>query len=106
MTGNEIFEKLGAIGTLSNLLVYLTTVFNLENIAATNIINIFNGSTNFATLIGAFSSDAFFGRYKTLSFCTVASFLVNCYFLMHLSFKSIPFFLLINTMKLGISKFG
>jgi peptide/histidine transporter 3/4 len=73
--GNEIFEKLGAIGTLSNLLVYLTTVFNLENIAATNIINIFNGSTNFATLIGAFSSDAFFGRYKTLSFCTIASFL-------------------------------
>ncbi|KAK7347241.1 hypothetical protein VNO80_21768 [Phaseolus coccineus] len=72
--GNEIFEKLGAIGTLSNLLVYLTTVFNLENITATNIINIFNGSTNFATLIGAFLSDAFFGRYKILAFCTVASF--------------------------------
>lgn len=73
--GNEIFEKLGAIGTLSNLLVYLTTVFNLENITATNIINIFNGSTNFATLLGAFLSDAFFGRYKILAFCTVASFL-------------------------------
>ncbi|KAG5097204.1 hypothetical protein JHK82_047058 [Glycine max] len=72
--GNEIFEKLGAIGTLSNLLVYLTTVFNLENITATNIINIFNGSTNFATLLGAFLSDAFFGRYKILAFCTVASF--------------------------------
>ncbi|QCD80900.1 solute carrier family 15 [Vigna unguiculata] len=72
--GNEIFEKLGAIGTLSNLLVYLTTVFNLENITATNIINIFNGSTNFATLIGAFLSDAFFGRYKILAFCTMASF--------------------------------
>ncbi|CAL0325797.1 unnamed protein product [Lupinus luteus] len=73
--GNEIFEKLGAIGTLSNLLVYLTTVFNLENIAATNIINIFNGSTNFATLLGAFLSDTYFGRFKTLAFCTVASFL-------------------------------
>ncbi|XP_061358847.1 protein NRT1/ PTR FAMILY 2.11-like isoform X2 [Gastrolobium bilobum] len=73
--GNEIFEKLGAIGTLSNLLVYLTTVFNLGNITATNIINIFNGSTNFATLLGAFSSDAYFGRYKTLAFCTLASFL-------------------------------
>ncbi|WVZ10451.1 hypothetical protein V8G54_014981 [Vigna mungo] len=72
--GNEIFEKLGAIGTLSNLLVYLTTVFNLENITATNIINIFNGSTNFATLVGAFLSDAFFGRYKILAFCTMASF--------------------------------
>ncbi|KAK7330402.1 hypothetical protein VNO77_24596 [Canavalia gladiata] len=73
--GNEIFEKLGAIGTLSNLLVYLTTVFNLENIAATNIINIFNGSTNFGTLLGAFSSDTYFGRYNTLAFCIVASFL-------------------------------
>ncbi|KAI4336047.1 hypothetical protein L6164_014623 [Bauhinia variegata] len=72
--GNETFEKLGAIGTLSNLLVYLTTVFNLENITATNIITIFNGSTNFATLLGAFFSDTYFGRYKTLGFSTVASF--------------------------------
>ncbi|KAJ1438979.1 Proton-dependent oligopeptide transporter family [Sesbania bispinosa] len=73
--GNETFEKLGAIGTLANLLVYLTTVFNLKNITATNIINIFSGSTNFATLLGAFFSDTYFGRYKTLGFCTVTSFL-------------------------------
>ncbi|MED6181617.1 hypothetical protein PIB30_020880 [Stylosanthes scabra] len=73
--GNETFEKLGAIGTLANLLVYLTTVFNLKNITATNMINIFNGSTNFATLIGAFFSDTYFGRYKTLGFCTTTSFL-------------------------------
>nr|KYP56053.1 putative peptide transporter At1g52190 family [Cajanus cajan] len=89
--GNEIFEKLGAIGTLSNLLVYLTTVFNLENITATNIINVFNGSTNFATLLGAFLSDAFFGRYKILAFCTVASFAVNCCFLVPSSLKCILF---------------
>ncbi|KAK7388988.1 hypothetical protein VNO78_23819 [Psophocarpus tetragonolobus] len=73
--GNETFEKLGAIGTLANLLVYLTTVFNLTNIAATQFINIFNGSTNFATLIGAFISDTYFGRYKTIGFCTFTSFL-------------------------------
>ncbi|KAI4343829.1 hypothetical protein L6164_011134 [Bauhinia variegata] len=72
--GNETFEKLGAIGTLSNLLVYLTTVFNLKNITATNIVTIFSGSTNFATLLGAFFSDTYFGRYKTIGFCTVASF--------------------------------
>ncbi|KAI5416839.1 protein NRT1/ PTR FAMILY 2.11 [Lathyrus oleraceus] len=73
--GNETFEKLGAIGTLVNLLVYLTTVFNLKNITATNIINIFHGSTNFATLLGAFFSDTYFGRYNTLGFCTITSFL-------------------------------
>ncbi|XP_028784071.1 protein NRT1/ PTR FAMILY 2.9 isoform X2 [Neltuma alba] len=74
--GNETFEKLGAIGTLSNLLVYLTTVFNLQNITATNIVNIFNGSTNFATLLGAFCSDTYFGRYKTIFFGTFASYVV------------------------------
>ncbi|KAF5730129.1 proton-dependent oligopeptide transport family protein [Tripterygium wilfordii] len=73
--GNETFEKLGAIGTLSNLLIYLTTVFNMKSITAATIINIFNGTTNFGTFIGAFLCDTYFGRYKTLGFATVASFL-------------------------------
>ncbi|KAK3406773.1 hypothetical protein EUGRSUZ_K02917 [Eucalyptus grandis] len=73
--GNETFEKLGAIGTLANLLIYLTTVFNLKNITAANIINIFNGTTNLSTLIGAFLCDTYFGRFKTLAFCTVFSYL-------------------------------
>ncbi|KAL7192108.1 hypothetical protein ACSBR2_024034 [Camellia fascicularis] len=73
--GNETFEKLGTIGTSSNLLVYLTTVFNMNPIAATNLINIFNGTCYFGTLLGAFLSDAFFGRYKTLGFASISSFL-------------------------------
>ncbi|KAJ7945960.1 Protein NRT1/ PTR FAMILY 2.11 [Quillaja saponaria] len=73
--GNETFEKLGAIGTLSNLLIYLVTVFNMKSITAATIMNIFSGTSNFATLLGAFFSDTYFGRYKTLGFCTVASFL-------------------------------
>lgn len=73
--GNETFEKLGTIGTSSNLLVYLTTVFNMKSITATNLVNVFNGTTNFATLPGAFLSDTYFGRYNTLGFASVASFL-------------------------------
>lgn len=73
--GNETFEKLGAIGTLSNLLIYLTTVFNMKSITAATIINIFNGTTNFGTFIGAFLCDTYFGRYNTLGFATCASFL-------------------------------
>lgn len=74
--GNETFEKLGAIGTLANLLIYLTSVFNMKSITAATIINIFNGTTNFGTMIGAFLCDTYFGRYKTLGFATAASFLV------------------------------
>ncbi|KAL8097986.1 protein NRT1/ PTR FAMILY 2.11-like [Apium graveolens] len=73
--GNETFEKLGTIGTSSNLLVYLTTVFNLKSITATNLINIFNGTCNFGTLLGAFLCDTYFGRYKTLGFASISSFL-------------------------------
>ncbi|KAL3617991.1 hypothetical protein CASFOL_038312 [Castilleja foliolosa] len=73
--GNETFEKLGTIGTSSNLLVYLTTVFNMRSITATNVINIFNGTCNFGTLLGGFISDTYLGRYKTLGIASVSSFL-------------------------------
>ncbi|PIN10317.1 H+/oligopeptide symporter [Handroanthus impetiginosus] len=73
--GNETFEKLGAIGTLSNLQVYLTTVFNMSRISATTLLNVFNGTTNIATLVGAYLSDTYFGRYKTLGFASIASLL-------------------------------
>lgn len=73
--GNETFEKLGAIGTLANLLVYLTQVFNMKSITAANFLNVFNGTSNFATLAGAVLSDTFFGRYTTLGFCSILSFL-------------------------------
>ncbi|XP_027147844.1 protein NRT1/ PTR FAMILY 2.11-like [Coffea eugenioides] len=71
--GNEAFEKLGTIGTLWNLLVYLTTVFNMNTIAATNMVNIFSGTSNFGTLVGAFLCDTYFGRYNMLAFSSIAS---------------------------------
>lgn len=75
-SGNETFEKLGSMGLLGNLLVYLTTVFNMKGIEATTIMSTFQGTTNLATLVGAYLSDTYFGRYKTLAFASIASFLV------------------------------
>ncbi|CAN8264623.1 unnamed protein product [Cochlearia groenlandica] len=73
--GNETFEKLGIIGTLSNLLVYLTAVFNMKSITAATIINAFSGTVSFGTLVAAFLCDTYFGRYKTLSVAVIACFL-------------------------------
>ncbi|XP_017974412.1 PREDICTED: protein NRT1/ PTR FAMILY 2.11 [Theobroma cacao] len=73
--GNETFEKIGTLGTISNLLVYLTTVFNMKSITAATTVNIFQGTSNMAPLLGAFLSDTYFGRYKTLAFASIASFL-------------------------------
>ncbi|KAI3974137.1 hypothetical protein MKX01_033388 [Papaver californicum] len=73
--GNETFEKLGTIGTSSNLAVYLTTVFNMKNVSAATLMNVFTGTTNLSPLVGAFLSDAYFGRYKTLGFASISSFM-------------------------------
>ncbi|KAJ6818094.1 putative protein NRT1/ PTR FAMILY 2.11 [Iris pallida] len=71
--GNEAFEKLGSIGTGSNLLVYLTSVFHMQSVSATTLINFFHGTSNFAPVFGAFLSDTYFGRYVTLGFASISS---------------------------------
>lgn len=62
----------------------MTTVFNMKSITATNLINVFNGTCNFGTLLGAFLSDTYFGRYKTLGFASVSSFLVILYLVLRI----------------------
>ncbi|XP_044969165.1 protein NRT1/ PTR FAMILY 2.11-like [Hordeum vulgare subsp. vulgare] len=73
--GNETFEKLGTIGTLSNLLVYLTAVYHMKSVNAATLLNFFTGSCNLATVLGAFVSDTYVGRYTTLAAATIASFI-------------------------------
>ncbi|KAJ0240328.1 Protein NRT1/ PTR FAMILY 2.10 [Hirschfeldia incana] len=80
--GNETFEKIGIIGTLSNLLVYLTQVFNLKKYTAATIINAFSGTINFGTFFAAFLCDTYFGRYKTLSVSVIACFLGSLFILL------------------------
>ncbi|KAH7529169.1 hypothetical protein FEM48_Zijuj05G0156000 [Ziziphus jujuba var. spinosa] len=103
--GNETFEKLGAIGTLSNLLIYLTTVFNMKSITAANILNIFNGTTNLATLIGAYLSDTYFGRCKTLGFASLASLLSNVSWALGLAIPAILMFISCALFFMGLKIF-
>uniref|UniRef100_R7VYU3 Putative peptide transporter n=1 Tax=Aegilops tauschii TaxID=37682 RepID=R7VYU3_AEGTA len=72
---NETFEKLGTIGTLSNMLVYLTTVYHMQSVSAATLLNVFSGTSNLATVLGAFVSDTYLGRYTTIAISIVASFL-------------------------------
>ncbi|CAL5066657.1 unnamed protein product [Urochloa decumbens] len=71
--GNETFEKLGSIGTAANLMVYLTSVFHMSNVRAAVALNAFAGTTNLATVFGAFASDLFLGRYATVCLGSVAT---------------------------------
>ncbi|CAM0870173.1 unnamed protein product [Alopecurus aequalis] len=73
--GNETFEKLGTIGTLSNMLVYLTTVYHMQSVSAATLLSVFSGTSNLATVAGAFVSDTYLGRYNTLAAATISSFI-------------------------------
>ncbi|GAB4839932.1 hypothetical protein Ancab_020642 [Ancistrocladus abbreviatus] len=74
--GNETFERLAGFGVLANFLVYLKREYHMDQVSATNLINIWYGVTNFAPVIGAFISDAYTGRFWVITFGSVASFLV------------------------------
>ncbi|XP_006838787.2 protein NRT1/ PTR FAMILY 2.13 [Amborella trichopoda] len=73
--GNETFEKLATLGLLANFIVYLQTKYHLDQVFAANIIYIWSGVCNFLPLAGAFLSDAYLGRFGTLAFTSVASFM-------------------------------
>ncbi|MCL7034299.1 hypothetical protein MKW94_027650 [Papaver nudicaule] len=71
--GNEMFEKLGTFGISSNFLVYLTAVFNIKHVTAAIVLSVYQGTTFFTPLIGAYIADTYLGRFKTLCFASIAS---------------------------------
>ncbi|PIA62474.1 hypothetical protein AQUCO_00200466v1 [Aquilegia coerulea] len=71
--GNETFEKLASMSLIANLVVYLRTQYNLDGIAAVTIFTVWHGTCNFAPLLGAFISDAYIGKFKTLIFGSLSS---------------------------------
>ncbi|KAE9601973.1 putative proton-dependent oligopeptide transporter family, major facilitator superfamily [Lupinus albus] len=63
------------MGLISNLTVYLLTNYNLSGIFVVNVVQIWNGTSNIASIIGAFISDTYLGRYRTLLCGSIASLL-------------------------------
>ncbi|KAL5747371.1 hypothetical protein ACOSP7_024369 [Xanthoceras sorbifolium] len=73
--GNESFEKLASMSLVGNLTLYLQSKYNIGGVVVVNIVSIWSGSSNIASLAGAFISDTYLGRFRTLLFGSVASLL-------------------------------
>ncbi|KAL6138782.1 hypothetical protein ACLB2K_064061 [Fragaria x ananassa] len=71
--GNETFEKLASMSLVANLVLYLHTKYNLENVDSANVYNIWSGSCNVAPLIGAYLADSHLGKFSTLLYSSIAS---------------------------------
>ncbi|KAJ8499858.1 hypothetical protein OPV22_010410 [Ensete ventricosum] len=73
--GNEAFERVATYGLTANFMVYLVNIYHMKQMAAANLCYVFGGTTSLATLLGAFVSDAFWGRFRTLAVASIATFL-------------------------------
>ncbi|XP_038702464.1 protein NRT1/ PTR FAMILY 2.8 [Tripterygium wilfordii] len=73
--GNESFEKLASMSLIANMTVYLKTKYNMDGVRLVNVYSLWVGSSNLTSLAGAIISDGYLGRFHTLLFGSIASFL-------------------------------
>ena len=100
-TGNETFERLATIGLLANFTVFLLTQFHMDQVEASNVINIWSGISNFAPLLGAFISDAYVGRFRTIAFSSFASLLVRLPTSIHTHIYILQYTVMVNKLNLN-----
>ncbi|XP_040995966.1 protein NRT1/ PTR FAMILY 3.1 [Juglans microcarpa x Juglans regia] len=67
---NEVSEKLAVVGFNANMISYLTTQLHMPLTKAANTVTNIGGTASLTPLLGAFLSDAYVGRFWTV---TVAS---------------------------------
>ncbi|XP_022737322.1 protein NRT1/ PTR FAMILY 2.8-like [Durio zibethinus] len=73
--GNESFEKLASMSLIANIAVYLRTEYNMGGVTVVNVVNIWSGSSNITGIAGALLADSYLGKFLTLLFGSMASFL-------------------------------
>lgn len=89
--GMEATEKLGSYGLTANLMVYLVKVFHMDQIEASNVINIWDSASNFLPIIGAIIADVFLGKFLVISLASFISLLVCCFCFHTLSYSAREF---------------
>ncbi|XP_051122219.1 protein NRT1/ PTR FAMILY 3.1-like [Andrographis paniculata] len=68
---NEVCEKLAVVGFSTNMMSYLTGQLHLPITMAANTLNNFGGTAALTPLLGAFVSDAFAGRFWTITIASI-----------------------------------
>ncbi|OMO91054.1 Proton-dependent oligopeptide transporter family [Corchorus olitorius] len=72
---NEALERVATNGISPNMILYLTQQYNMGNTAAANVINLWTAATNFTPILGALLADSYTGKYRTVGFGSILSFL-------------------------------
>ncbi|KAF9614586.1 hypothetical protein IFM89_019369 [Coptis chinensis] len=72
---NEAFEKVASYGLMPNMILYLMRGYHMDIATGTSVLSLWTAATNFLPIVGAFLSDSYLGRYRTIALGSIASFL-------------------------------
>ncbi|KAL8153110.1 hypothetical protein V2J09_010870 [Rumex salicifolius] len=72
---NESLEKVASYGFLPNMILYLMKDYKMSLSRGTNLLFFWSAATNFMPILGAFVADSFLGRFLTIGFGSIFSFL-------------------------------
>ncbi|KAL4280702.1 hypothetical protein GQ457_03G012180 [Hibiscus cannabinus] len=67
---NDVCEKLAMVGFTKNMVNYLTSQLHMPLTKAANTVTNFNGTASLTPLLGAFISDAYAGKFWTITVAT------------------------------------
>lgn len=77
MTVNQGLATLAFFGVAVNLVMFVTRVLHQDSPKAMNNVSIWIGTTYMFSLVGAFVSDSYWGRYKTCAVFQIAFLVVS-----------------------------
>ncbi|RDY05220.1 Protein NRT1/ PTR FAMILY 2.13, partial [Mucuna pruriens] len=64
---NETVERLAQLGIQINFMVYLMRVYNMDQVSASNVLNIWGVVSNVLPVVGAFVADTYLGKFSTIA---------------------------------------
>ena len=76
---NESLEKVASYGLLPNMILYLMKDYKMSLARGTNLLFFWSATTNFMPIVGAFLADSYLGRFLTIGFGSIISFLVTLF---------------------------
>nr|XP_043612028.1 protein NRT1/ PTR FAMILY 1.2-like [Erigeron canadensis] len=72
---NEAFERMASYGLMPNMIFYLMEVYHMEVVTGTTILSIWSALSNGLSIIGAFVSDSYLGRFWVIAIGSVSTLL-------------------------------
>ncbi|KAF9613531.1 hypothetical protein IFM89_008448 [Coptis chinensis] len=63
---NESFERVASLGLMPNMILYLINGYHMDSATGTSILGLWSSLSNFLSILGAFISDSYLGRFRVI----------------------------------------